>query len=317
VQFIYVQCAKKAGLVTDNPLLDDNIRWCERYLDGVWLEKGLSKNSLVSYRHDLKQLAQWASASGKAMLELQKIDLQQFLAKRFEEHVTARSSARFLSCIRGFFSWAIRENLIKEDPSTLIDNPKLGRPLPKSLTEADVEALLAAPDVTTPLGLRDRTMLEVIYACGLRVTELVSLEVPMVNLRQGVVRIVGKGSKERLVPMGHEAMDWIQRYLKEGRPALMGVIPGHILFPSIRGHAMTRQAFWYRLKEHAVKAGIRTSLSPHTLRHAFATHLLNHGADLRVVQLLLGHSDLSTTQIYTHVARERMKSLHQQHHPRG
>jgi integrase/recombinase XerD len=302
---------------TDDPLLESNRQLCERYLDSLWLEKGLSDNTLASYRNDLKQLAEWSAKHNRELLALGKEHLQQFLAERFERRVSARSSARFLSCIRGLFSWAIRENLLKEDPSALIDNPKLGRPLPKSLTEEDVEALLAAPDITWPLGLRDRTMLEVIYACGLRVSELVGLELPMVNLRQGVLRITGKGSKERLVPLGEEARHWLERYLKEGRPELMANIPGHILFPSNRGEPMTRQAFWHRLKAYATKAGIAKPLSPHTLRHAFATHLLNHGADLRVVQLLLGHSDLSTTQIYTHIAQERMKSLHQQHHPRG
>lgn len=303
--------------MSDNSVLDNNIRLYERYLDNLWLEKGLSPNTLASYRNDLKQLAEWSAKQDKSLALLHKEDIQIFLATRFEKHISARSSARFLSCIRGFFIFLVRENVIKEDPSALIDNPKLGRPLPKSLSEADVELLLAAPDVSRALGLRDRTMLEVIYACGLRVSELVGLEVSMVNLRQGVVRVMGKGSKERLVPLGSEAMYWVQRYLKEGRPELMKNAQGHILFPSNRGQPMTRQTFWHRLKEYAFKVGIKQSLSPHTLRHAFATHLLNHGADLRVVQLLLGHSDLSTTQIYTHIAQERMKSLHQQHHPRG
>lgn len=304
-------------LIPDANVLDNNTRLYERYLDSLWLEKGLSKNTIASYRNDLKQLAHWAAKFKKDFVSLAKEDLQIFLAARFEQHVSARSSARFLSCIRGFYIYLVRENLLKEDPSALIDNPKLGRPLPKSLTEADVELLLAAPDVNVALGLRDRTMLEVIYACGLRVSELVGLEISMVNLRQGVVRVTGKGSKERLVPLGSEAMFWVQRYLREGRPELMHNNQGHILFPSNRGQPMTRQTFWHRLKDYALKSGIEKSISPHTLRHAFATHLLNHGADLRVVQLLLGHSDLSTTQIYTHIAQERMKSLHQQHHPRG
>ena len=297
--------------------MSDDTLFYERYLDNLWLEKGLSKNTLASYRHDLKQLVHWCEQHQLNLLSLKQIELQQFLAWRFEQQLSARSSARFLSCVRGFYTWALRERLITEDPSALIDHPKLGRPLPKTLTEEDVDALLAAPDVTTALGLRDRTMLEVIYACGLRVSELVSLEVPMVNLRQGVIRVTGKGSKERLVPLGDEACHWIDRYIKAGRPELIHDGQGHILFPSTRGQPMTRQTFWHRLKEYALRAGIHKPLSPHTLRHAFATHLLNHGADLRVVQLLLGHSDLSTTQIYTHVARERMKSLHQQHHPRG
>jgi len=298
-------------------LIEENTRLFERYLDALWLEKGLSDNTLASYRNDLKHFSIWASKTGHSLLKLNREHLQAFLAERFEKQISARSSARFLSCARGFYAWCIRENLIQEDPAALVDNPKLGRPLPKSLTEEDVEALLAAPDVTTAIGLRDRTMLEVIYACGLRVSELVGLEIPMVNLRQGVLRVQGKGSKERLVPLGEEACDWIQRYLKEARPDLMKEQPGNVVFPSKRGSTMTRQTFWHRLKEYALKAGIETHLSPHTLRHAFATHLLNHGADLRVVQLLLGHSDLSTTQIYTHIAQERMKSLHEQHHPRG
>lgn len=301
----------------EHDILTANQRLYERYLDSLWLEKGLSKNSLLSYRHDLKQLAQWASRQELSLPALGREQLQAFLAHRFELGMSARSTARFLSCVRGFYVWCLREKIVQEDPSSLIDLPKLGRPLPKSLSEEEVEALLAAPDTRTALGLRDRTMLEVLYACGLRVSELVNLEVPMINLRQGVLRVVGKGSKERLVPLGQEALDWVQLYLKEARPELMQGARGTALFPGQAGEAMTRQAFWYRLKHHALRAGIQKPLSPHTLRHAFATHLLNHGADLRVVQLLLGHSDLSTTQIYTHIARERMKSLHQQHHPRG
>ena len=289
----------------------------EKYLDALWLEKGLSNNTLASYRNDLKQLQLWAEKNGLALIALRQNHLQAFLADRFEKSFSSRSTARFLSCIRGFFTYLLRENLISEDPVALIDSPKLGRPLPKTLTERDVEKLLEAPDIETAIGLRDRTMLEVIYACGLRVSELVGIEVPMVNLRQGVLRVTGKGSKERLIPLGEEASDWLQRYLKNGRPDLMKGVPGTAVFPSNRGKAMTRQAFWHRLKQYAIVAGIDKPLSPHTLRHAFATHLLNHGADLRVVQLLLGHADLSTTQIYTHVAQERMKSLHQQHHPRG
>lgn len=295
----------------------DNLQLCERYLDALWLEKGLSKNTLVSYRNDLKQLALWSAQCHGDIRTLAREQLQAYLAERFEKQVSARSSARFLSCVRGFYGWLVRENLMTTDPSLLIDSPRLGRPLPKSLTEADVESLLAAPDILTSIGLRDRTMLEVLYGCGLRVSELVALEVPRINLRQGVVRVSGKGSKERLIPLGAEAVHWIERYMRESRPGLLGSTISHIVFPSNRGEAMTRQAFWYRLKEYAKKAGIQKPISPHTLRHAFATHLLNHGADLRVVQLLLGHSDLSTTQIYTHIAQERMKTLHQQHHPRG
>ncbi|MGH8435498.1 MAG: site-specific tyrosine recombinase XerD, partial [Pseudomonas sp.] len=239
------------------------------------------------------------------------------LAWRLNAGYVARSTARFLSGLRGFYRFLLRENLIATDPTLRVEMPQLGRPLPKSLSEADVEALLAAPDWGEPIGLRDRAMLEVLYACGLRVTELISLTLEQVNLRQGVLRVFGKGSKERLVPLGEEAIVWIERYVREARPFLLDGKPSDVLFPSQRGEQMTRQAFWYRIKHQAKVAGISKSLSPHTLRHAFATHLLNHGADLRVVQMLLGHSDLSTTQIYTHIARARLQELHAQHHPRG
>jgi integrase/recombinase XerD len=222
-----------------------------------------------------------------------------------------------LTSIRRFYRWLVRENVIRDDPSARIDMPKLGRPLPKVLSEVQVEDLLAAPDVEDPLGLRDRAMLELLYATGLRVSELVGLKLHQMNLRQGVVQVTGKGGRERLVPMGEEAQSWMERYLRIARPELLGRRQADAVFPSRRGSAMTRQNFWHGLKRHARQAGIAVELSPHTLRHAFATHLLNHGADLRVVQMLLGHSDLSTTQIYTHVAKARLKSLHEQHHPRG
>ena len=232
--------------------------------------------------------------------------------------LTARSTARTLSSVRSFYRYLLRENKVVIDPTLQIDNPKMGRKLPDTLSEQEVEQLLEAPDVETPLGLRDRTMLEFLYAAGLRVSELVNLKITEINLRQGVLRVTGKGSKERLVPIGEEALRWLNGFVKDSRPSLLkGVTASDVVFPSNRGGCMTRQAFWYRVKLHAQTAGIRTHLSPHTLRHAFATHLLNHGADLRVVQLLLGHSDLSTTQIYTHVAKHRLKSLHKQHHPRG
>lgn len=244
-------------------------------------------------------------------------DLRQYLAFRLQEQqLSARSTARFLSCSRSFYAWLLRESRIKQDPTALIESPKQRRTLPKSLTERDVERLLAAPDIGDPLGLRDRTMLEILYACGLRVSELTHLVLSDVNLRQGVVRVLGKGSKERLIPLGDEAANWLQRYAREARPLLLQS-PSDVLFPSKRGSRMTRQTFWHRIKHWALVAGIEKDLSPHTLRHAFATHLINHGADLRVVQLLLGHSDLSTTQIYTHVAIERMKNLHAEHHPRA
>jgi integrase/recombinase XerD len=239
------------------------------------------------------------------------------LAWRLEKAYKPRSTARFLSGVRGFYRYLLREKLILIDPTLQVDMPQLGRPLPKSLSEADVEALLAAPDLSEAIGQRDRAMLEVLYACGLRVTELISLTLEQVNLRQGVLRVMGKGSKERLVPMGEEAIVWIERYMRDARSEMLNGRPSDVLFPSLRGEQMTRQTFWHRIKHHAMVAGISKSLSPHTLRHAFATHLLNHGADLRVVQMLLGHSDLSTTQIYTHVARARLQEMHAKHHPRG
>ena len=289
----------------------------DNYLDAIWMEKGLSQNSLDSYGRDLKGFAGWLESKKLDLLGISGPEVQQYLSYRFEQGISARTMARQLSCLRSFYRYLLRENRIQEDPTALVDNPKLGRPLPKSLTEEDVEALLAAPNVDEALGLRDRTMLEVLYATGLRVTELVELKLHQVNLRQGVLRVFGKGSKERLVPMGDEAMIWVSRFVKEGRPLLLNQVQSDVLFPSSRAQQMTRQTFWHRLKRYVQEAGINKPVSPHTLRHAFATHLLNHGADLRVIQLLLGHSDLSTTQIYTHIANSRMKELHAEHHPRG
>ncbi len=289
----------------------------DTYLDAVWMEKGLGQNTLDAYRRDLHTFGVWLASISQTLVGVCGPDVQRYLAHRFEEGLAARSTARQLSCLRGFYRYLLRENRVQEDPTALVDNPKLGRPLPKSLSESDVEALLAAPDTDTPIGLRDRTMLEVLYATGLRVSELVGLKLHQVNTRQGVVRVFGKGSKERMVPLGDEALSWLERYVKNSRPMLLNEVQSDVLFPSTRAREMTRQTFWHRLKQHVQQAGIDKPLSPHTLRHAFATHLLNHGADLRVVQLLLGHSDLSTTQIYTHVASSRMKSLHEQHHPRG
>lgn len=287
------------------------------YLDAIWMEKGLSDNTQESYRRDLAQFSVWLNQQDQQLIGADAALVQDYLDARLQQKLSSRTSARFLSCVRGFYRYLLRENRIGENPVALVDNPTLSRPLPKSLSEADVEALLAAPDLSDPIGLRDRTMLEVLYACGLRVTELVELTMPQVNLRQNVVRVMGKGSKERLIPMGEEAAAWLARYLREARPVLLNNMPDEVVFPSTRAQAMTRQTFWYRIKHWAMVAGIKKELSPHTLRHAFATHLLNHGADLRVVQLLLGHSDLSTTQIYTHVAKLRMKQQHEQHHPRG
>lgn len=288
------------------------------FIDTLWLEDGLSRNTLESYRRDLRQFALWLLDQRRCrLLEAGRADLLAYLAYRFEQRAKASSSARLLSSLKRFYRYALRERLLDGDPTIDVDPPKLARRLPKSLTEDDVEALLAAPDIGTPLGLRDRAMLELLYASGLRVSELVSLGSAQVSHDMGVVRIIGKGSKERLVPVGEEALTWIRRYLGQARAALLGGRAAQALFVTTRGDAMTRQAFWNLIKRYAAQAGIASSISPHTLRHAFATHLLNHGADLRVVQLLLGHADISTTQIYTHVARERLKQLHAKHHPRG
>lgn len=294
----------------DHPLI-------ERFLESLWLEKGLSAHTRAAYRSDLALFNGWLQARDVQLADAGRELILDHLAWRLNEGYKARSTARLLSGLRGFYRFLLREQLISRDPTLQVDLPQLGRPLPKSLSEVDVEALLAAPELDDPIGLRDRAMLEVLYACGLRVSELIGLTLEQVNLRQGVLRVFGKGSKERLVPLGEEAIAWIERYSKEARPFLLDGRPSDVLFPSQRGEQMTRQTFWYRIKHQAKVAGINKSLSPHTLRHAFATHLLNHGADLRVVQMLLGHSDLSTTQIYTHIARARLQELHAQHHPRG
>ena len=289
----------------------------ERFLESLWMEKGLSPHTIAAYRSDLAQYQHWLQERGVELHGSGREAILDHLAWRLSAGYQARSTARFLSGLRGFYRFLLREGLIEQDPTLQVELPQLGRPLPKSLSEADVEALLAAPDIGEAIGLRDRAMLEVLYACGLRVTELISLTLEQVNLRQGVLRVFGKGSKERLVPLGEEAMVWVARYVRDSRPLLLDGKPSDVLFPSLRGEQMTRQTFWYRIKHQARVAGISKSLSPHTLRHAFATHLLNHGANLRVVQMLLGHSDLSTTQIYTHVARARLQALHEAHHPRG
>ncbi|MET0378221.1 MAG: site-specific tyrosine recombinase XerD [Spongiibacteraceae bacterium] len=283
----------------------------DRYLDALWLEKNLSQNSLDAYRRDLQLLSR--SRQGGDLLQADAADIKTAISTRR----SAQSAARFFSCVRGFYAWLVREGRLINDPTLGIDAPKTVRGLPKDLSESAVDLLLSAPQVEDALELRDKAMLELLYATGLRVTELVSLRLEQVSINQGVVRVIGKGDKERIVPMGEEAMFWLRRYQTEGRPQLMGGRQSAMLFPNRRGEPMTRQAFWYRIKHYALRAGLPKLPSPHTLRHAFATHLLNHGADLRVVQLLLGHADLSTTQIYTHVAQARMKTLHEQHHPRG
>lgn len=287
------------------------------FLDALWMEHGLSDNTLGAYRSDLAAFAAWLDNRGAGLLNVTRDLLLGYLAECVQRGRKPRSTARLLSALRRFYRYQVREGRLQADPTAEVEAPKLGRPLPDALTESEVEALLAAPPLEEPLGLRDRCMLEVLYATGLRVSELVGLQFDEINSRQGVVRVQGKGGKERLVPVGDEALDWLRQYLSLGRATLLGRRQSPHVFVTARGGAMTRQAFWYRIKHHAAEAGIRKRLSPHTLRHSFATHLLNHGADLRVVQLLLGHSDLSTTQIYTHVARQRLQALHASHHPRG
>jgi integrase/recombinase XerD len=291
----------------------------DQFADSLWLSDGLSKNTIESYRRDLVQLDRWLTLhkrDGLAVLDT--TDLQAYFAHRIgHDKSSPRTTARLTSTLKRFYQYLLREKIVAVDPATALDAPRLPRILPKSLSEADVEALLAAPDIHTPLGLRDKAMLETLYAAGLRVTELVSLPHAQVSLSQQVIRIIGKGNKERLVPMGQEAATWIEQYLAEGRPAILDARTSDALFVATHGEAMTRQMFWTIIKRYAVKANINGAISPHVLRHAFATHLVNHGADLRVVQLLLGHADITTTQIYTHVARERLKQIHAEHHPRG
>jgi integrase/recombinase XerD len=289
----------------------------ETFCDALLLEDGLSRNTLAAYRRDLALLARWLAAErGVALAAAGAADLHAYIAAR---HAGSRatSSNRRLTVFRRFYRWLVRQHLRDSDPTLAIRSARQPPRFPKTLSESQVEALLAVPDVSAPLGLRDRTMLETLYATGLRVSELVGLRTVEVGLNEGVVRVVGKGDKERLVPLGEEARHWIERYLAQARGELLGARSADALFVTRRGEPMTRQMFWTLVKRHAAAAGILGPLSPHTLRHAFATHLLNHGADLRVVQLLLGHADISTTQIYTHVARERLKALHAQHHPRG
>lgn len=289
-----------------------------RFVDALWVEEGLSENTRKAYTSDLEHFQSWLFRQyTRALDEAGSPDIEAYLAEKYRQQLSTRSMARLLSCLRKFYRFELREGRVALDPTLPIQAPRLGRPLPRTLTERDVEALLDAPDVDDVLGCRDRAMLEVLYATGLRVSELVGLQIAQINLRQGVVRVVGKGGKDRLTPLGEPAEEWINRYVIQSRPGLLGARKSDDLFVTARGCAMTRQAFWYIIKRHALNAGIHKPLSPHTLRHAFATHLLNHGADLRVVQLLLGHSDLSSTQIYTHVAQERLKDLHGRCHPRG
>tara|TARA_B100001175_G_scaffold309556_1_gene311414 strand:- start:69 stop:956 length:888 start_codon:yes stop_codon:yes gene_type:complete len=294
-----------------------NSKIIDQFIDHLWLEDGLSKNTLNSYRLDLNLFSQWLNKDlEKNILDVSQADIQEYLAFKFPTS-KSRSIARLLATLRRLFRYLLRENKIIIDPTLEIQSPKIPKSLPKSLSEEDIESLLAAPSLKKPSGLRDKAMLELLYACGLRVSELVNILLTEISLTEGIVRVTGKGSKTRLVPMGEEAVDWIKKYINEGRKDILKQQSSKYLFVTLRGKAMTRQAFWYLIKRYSILAKINKPMSPHILRHAFATHLINHGADLRVVQVLLGHSDISTTQIYTHVARERLKNLHESHHPRG
>jgi tyrosine recombinase XerD subunit len=296
--------------------VNKNIELIEQFLDAMWMERGLSENTLNSYRADLLKLCHWLDR--RTLVAVSKQDLQDYQHWLHEQGYQSSSRSRMVSALRRLFQYVYRQKLRPDDPSATLISPKQPKRLPKDLTEAQIDDLLEAPNTRDPLELRDKAMLELLYATGLRVTELIELTTETVSLRQGVVRVSGKGDKERLVPMGESAVDWLEQYLADSRPVLLGQTSTDVFFPSKRARQMTRQTFWHRIKYYAQLAGIETDdLSPHVLRHAFATHLLNHGADLRVVQMLLGHSDLSTTQIYTHVATERLKQLHQAHHPRG
>lgn len=287
------------------------------FVDALWAEHGLSRNTLDAYRSDLVRVANWLDGQGLSLVDAEREHLLAYLADAVQHGRKPRTTARQLSALRRFFRYRVREGQCTRDPTAQLESPRLGRPLPKTLSEEEVERLLETPDAEKASGLRDRAMLELLYATGLRVSELVSLRLGQLRLDQGVVKVTGKGNKERLVPLGEEAVDRLQEYLESARGELLRGASTDALFPGNRGTAMTRQAFWHNIKRYARAAGIRSSISPHTLRHAFATHLVNHGADLRTVQMLLGHADLSTTQIYTHVARERLRQLHAEHHPRG
>ena len=294
-----------------------SVEFVDQFLDAIWMERGLSQNTLGAYRADLMTLGRALAAADKSIDQADKADLLTFIAERVESGAKPRSTARQLSSFRRFYRHIVREGLRDTDPTADIEMPRIGRSLPKTLTEDEVEALLSAPNTDEPLGHRDRAMLELLYATGLRVSELINFRQSQINFNQGVLRIVGKGDRERLIPLGDESQRWLRDFINGPRMEILLERQTDFLFPTRRGNRMTRQAFWHIIKRYAEKAGIRRKLSPHSLRHAFATHLLNRGADLRVVQLLLGHSDLSTTQIYTHVARERLKELHGEHHPRG
>jgi len=301
---------EKSGIDSSNIVIDD-------FIDHLWLEDGLSKNTLNSYRFDLVSFATWLNKSMKLnLIDVSQLEIQQYLSYKFSISKSS-SISRLLATLRRLYRYLLREKKISSDPTLQIQTPRISKSLPKSLSEKEVESLLKAPNINTKPGLRDRAMLELLYACGVRVSELVNILLTEVSVSDGVIRVTGKGGKTRLVPMGEEALDWIQEYMKEARGDILKNKLSKFLFVTHRGGAMTRQTFWYLIKRYTVIAKISKPISPHVLRHAFATHLINHGADLRVVQMLLGHSDISTTQIYTHVARERLKKLHQSHHPRG
>lgn len=300
------------------PLGETDARAIEGFLDAHWAEHGAAKQTLASYRRDLEGFARWRGGGSGGIAQADRAALFDYLAWRTHQGYSPRSNARLLSALRAFYGLCVRRGERKDDPTALLEPPKLPRSLPKALSESEIEALLAVPDTAAPDGLRDRAMLELMYATGLRVSELVDVPATALNLRQGVLRVLGKGSKERLVPLGEEAQHWLQAYLDRARPQLSGKRSIAALFVTAQGHAPTRQQFWRLVKRHAAGAGIDPArISPHGLRHSFATHLLNHGADLRALQMLLGHSSLSTTQIYTLVAREQLKRLHAKHHPRG
>ena len=311
--FLHASANPRSG----SGLPEDPKEVIDRFLDAIWMERGLSENTLGAYRADLLALNQRLTGKGVDLVAASKSDILDYISWRVEGGAKPRSTARQLSSFRRFFRYLLREGVISDDPTAQIAMPKIGRALPQSLTEEEVDALLGAPNVSESLGHRDRAMLELLYATGVRVSELINLKMSQVNLNQGVLRIVGKGDRERLIPLGDEAQDWLREFIDGPRVEILLERQSDYLFPTRRGDRMTRQAFWHIIKRYAKKAGVQKKLSPHTVRHAFATHLLNNGADLRVVQLLLGHSDVSTTQIYTHVARERMKELHSRHHPRG
>ncbi len=294
----------------------ESVRLLIQFSDMLLIERGLSNHTVAAYSTDIKQFSRWLTARQGRLLAVSRTEIMSYLGYRVTDGASARSAARMLSALRRFYGFAVREQLMRDNPTQLISSPTIGRPLPTTLTETEVRALLSAPDTDSLLGLRDRAMLEMLYGCGLRVSELVTLHIGQINRQQGAVRVWGKGNKERLIPLGDVALHWVNQYERIARPGLLRGT-SEALFLSLRGRPLTRQTFWHRIKIYARAAELRTTLSPHTLRHAFATHLVNHDADLRVVQLLLGHSDLSTTQIYTHVATERLKALHQAHHPRG